>query len=143
MSRDNRMKSSEFIALCKEKRNEHEEQKEVVEYLRTQKILFYAVPNGGKRHIKTALNLKEEGVVAGVPDLCICEPNKYYHGLYIEMKQRPKTLKSGKKSYRGISASDTQRVWHQELRHRNYACVVACGADEAIKVIEKYMENVQ
>jgi len=135
------MKSKDFIALCKEKRDEHEEQKEVVRYLEAKKILFYAVPNGGKRHIKTAVNLKEEGVKAGVPDLCICEPNKYYHGLYIEMKQRTKTLKSGKKSYSKIKVSDTQKVWHQELRHKNYECVVAYGADEAINVIDEYMEN--
>jgi len=32
-------------------------------------ILIYAIPNGGLRGKKTAETLKEEGVVAGIPDL--------------------------------------------------------------------------
>jgi len=136
------MRSFEFLALYKEARSEHQEQVEVVKYLRRKEILHYAIPNGGQRYKKTALDLKAEGVVSGVPDLCICEPNKYFHGLYIEMKKRPKTLKSGKKSYNGIKVSDSQNIWHQKLRHRNYECIVAYGADEAIEAIDEYMENI-
>lgn len=137
------MTSTEYRELAKEARSEHQEQVEVVKYLRRNKILHFAVPNGGHRHKKTARDLKEEGVVAGVPDLVITEPNNYYHGLFIEMKRRPKTLKNGEKSFIGINVSDNQQTMMQELRHRNYECVVCYGADEAIEAIESYVGNIE
>ena len=33
--------------------------------------LLYAIPNGGKRAIKTAIALKAQGVKSGVPDMCL------------------------------------------------------------------------
>ena len=45
-------------------------------------VLIFAIPNGGKRSIRTALTLKAEGVVPGVPDLFIPEWR-----LFIEMKR--------------------------------------------------------
>ena len=137
------MTSQEFIAQCKEKRTEHQEQVEVVKYLKRNKILHYAVPNGGQRHAKTARDLKSEGAVAGVPDLVIPEPNKYYHGLYIEMKRRPKRLKNGKKSVTHTKVSPEQEKWLRELNERGYYAVVCYGEDEAIEIIEEYMENVR
>jgi len=137
------MTSKEFINQCKEARTEHEEQIEVVKYLKRNKILHTAVPNGGKRHIKTASDLKAEGVTAGYPDLIIEEPNKYYHGLRIELKRRAKTLKSGKKSVSHTKVSDEQTKWIRELNDRGYRTVVCYGADEAIEVVEDYMENVR
>jgi len=34
-------------------------------------VLIFAIPNGEKRHIATAIKLKEEGVTSGIPDLYI------------------------------------------------------------------------
>lgn len=48
--------------------------------------LLFAVPNGHKRNVVTAVNLKNEGVVAGVADLILLVPNRYYSTLCIEMK---------------------------------------------------------
>ena len=135
------MTSKEFIAQCKEARSEHQEQVEVVKYLRRKKILHTAVPNGGQRHKKTASDLKAEGVSAGYPDLIIEEPNKYYHGLRIELKRRAKTLKNGKKSVSHTKVSQSQEKWLRELNERGYYAVVCYGADEAIEVIDEYMEN--
>ena len=50
------------------------------------KGLLFAIPNGGSRNIREAANLKRQGVVSGVPDLCLALPNKDYHGFYIELK---------------------------------------------------------
>lgn len=47
---------------------------------------LFAVPNGGKRSLKTASLLKQIGVKAGVPDLMLLYPSRYYYGLIIEMK---------------------------------------------------------
>ena len=50
--------------------------------------LLYAIPNGGKRAIKTAIALKAQGVKSGVPDMCLPVARGAYHGLYIELKRQ-------------------------------------------------------
>ena len=71
---------------------EHEVQKAICQYLDIRKIFYFAVPNGGHRHIKVATKLKSEGVKAGIPDLCLLKDGKAY---FIEVK-RPKTVHSPK-----------------------------------------------
>ncbi len=48
--------------------------------------IIYAIPNGGSRNIKEAINLKIQGVLAGVADLHIPIANKQYHSFFIELK---------------------------------------------------------
>ena len=53
---------------------EHKLQVAVLDYLTLcgrREFKWFAIPSGGLRHINVALALKAEGVVAGVPDLCI------------------------------------------------------------------------
>lgn len=49
------------------------------------KYLFH-IPNGGTRNIREAVELKAQGVKAGVPDLMLPFPTKHFAGLFIEMK---------------------------------------------------------
>ena len=135
------MTSKEYRELSLADRPEDIEQIEVVEWMRKNNVLHYAIPNGGKRHVKTASDLKKQGVSAGVPDLCIPIPNNDYHGLYIEMKRRPKILKNGKKSYTNSSASISQLEWISKLNALGYKATICYGSDEAIEVIKKYLEN--
>ena len=135
------MTSKEYRELSLADRPEDIEQIEVVEWMRKNNVLHYAIPNGGKRHVKTASDLKKQGVSAGVPDLCIPIPNNDYHGLYIEMKRRPKILKNGKKSYTNSSASISQLEWISKLNALGYKSTICYGSDEAIKVIKEYLEN--
>ena len=135
------MTSKEYRELSLADRPEDIEQIEVVEWMRKNNVLHYAIPNGGKRHVKTASDLKKQGVSAGVPDLCIPIPNDDYHGLYIEMKRRPKILKNGKKSYTNSSVSKTQSSWIGTLNAFKYYAAICYGSDEAIKVIKEYLEN--
>lgn len=135
------MKSKDFIELCKEARDENQEQTEVNRHCMRRKILMFAIPNGSNKSKTARMKFKAEGLKAGVPDLMIPVANKYYHGLFIEMKQRPKTLKSGKKSYAGIKVSQQQEEWINKLKEQGYDAKVCYGADEAIEVIEEYMEN--
>lgn len=55
--------------------NEHKLQCSVAEYLDRclpkNEALWFAVPNGGKRGVVTAANLKKEGVKAGVADIIV------------------------------------------------------------------------
>ena len=100
---------------------------------------MFAIPNGSYKSTTAQRKFKAEGLKAGVPDLFIPEPNKCYHGLFIEMKKRPKTLASGKMSYAGIKVSKQQEEWIDRLKAKGYQAVVCCGADDAIKKIEDYM----
>ena len=63
-------------------------QKAVIRYLRLQypDKLFFHVPNGGKRNLLEAAKFKAMGVLPGVSDILIMEPNNYYGGLCIELK---------------------------------------------------------
>ena len=94
--------------------------------------LLYAIPNGGKRSIKTARMLKATGVKAGVPDMCLPVPRYPYHGLYIELKRR-----------KGGRVSEKQSEWLQVLMKEGYKTCVCYGSDEAIQVIEDYLKGEQ
>ena len=48
--------------------------------------LLFAVPNGGTRNIREAVNLKEQGVTPGVADLILLIPNRDHGALCIELK---------------------------------------------------------
>jgi hypothetical protein len=55
------------------KTTEHDIQVNCVNYfrLRYPKGLIFAIPNGGQRNVIVASKLKAEGVLSGVPDLCV------------------------------------------------------------------------
>ena len=122
-------------------KGEHKEQMLINIYCLKNDIDMWAVPNGGLRNAKTANDLKHEGVKSGVPDMMIPIPNKYYHGLFIELKDKPKTLKSGKLSTSHTKVPDNQKEWLDKLNNNGYKAIVCYGADEAIEAIEDYIEN--
>jgi hypothetical protein len=71
-----------------DKLTEHQLQTICVKWFRIKyrQYIIFAIPNGGFRHYSTAIKLKAEGVLSGVPDLFIPIPNGLYCGLFIEMK---------------------------------------------------------
>lgn len=89
--------------------------------------LLFAIPNGGSRHKREAMNLKRQGLRPGVPDICLAYPSKGYHGLYIE-------LKVGKNK-----PSQVQKEWLSRLSEAGYRAEVCYGFDDARKTIEKYL----
>ncbi|MBS7354980.1 MAG: VRR-NUC domain-containing protein [Eubacteriales bacterium] len=91
--------------------------------------LLYAIPNGGKRAIKTAVALKKQGVKRGVPDMCLPVPRGGFNGLYIELKR-----------VKGGTVSDEQREWIAALAEQGYKAVVCRGAEEAIGTIKEYLK---
>jgi len=95
---------------------------------------LFAIPNGGHRDIRTAMQLRDEGVQPGVPDLFLPVPARRedggeWHGLWIEMKR----------SDRRNHASVQQQYWIDGLRANGYMVAVCYGADEAIAVIMRYL----
>lgn len=65
--------------------NESQIQCSIVKYIRYlfPKSILFAIPNGHKRHIVTAFNLKREGVLAGVSDLIWLHEGRTY---FLEVK---------------------------------------------------------
>lgn len=90
---------------------------------------MYAVPNGGSRHPKEAVNLKRQGVKKGVSDICLPLPKGKYHGLYIEMKAGRNT------------PSEDQDDFLDFVTMQGYAGCVCWGCEQAIKAIEEYLNG--
>ena len=105
--------------------SENAEQEAFVKWMRTAhpEHRVFAIPNGGSRNIVEAVNLKKSGVSAGVPDLCF--PSLH---LYIEMKRT-----------KGGTVSPEQKDWIEYLRKHGYSAEVACGFDEAKKIVERVL----
>lgn len=92
--------------------------------------LMHAIPNGGSRDAREAHNLKLQGVLAGVPDICLPCARGGFHGLYIELKRK-----------QGGRVSDAQGWMIKSLREQGYCAEVCNGWEEAAKLIVKYMEG--
>ena len=113
--------------------SEHQEQAALFEWAawNSERVpalnLLYAIPNGGKRDKATAAKLKQEGVKAGVPDICLPVARRGYHGFYIEMKV-------GKNK-----PSTDQWVWLNALDLEGYMISVSHGWQEAAHKIIDYL----
>ena len=92
--------------------------------------LMYAIPNGGKRHIHTAVVLKQTGVKSGVPDIFLPVARRGKHGLFIEMKRK-----------KGGTVSANQKSWLDALEKQGYQCVVCKGWIEAKDEVIKYFQE--
>jgi hypothetical protein len=109
--------------------SEHIEQCKVIAFCDSYPMLrnTFAIPNGGKRTMVTAMKMQAEGLRSGVCDLFIPLPTNTYHGLFIEMKK----LKGG-------VTSENQKDWINRLNKAGYKAVVCKGHMEAINVICEY-----
>lgn len=92
--------------------------------------LLYHIPNGGSRHRLEAAHLKQQGVRAGVPDLCLPVSRNGCHGLYIEMKR----LKGGR-------VSPDQLGWMEALKAEGYMVALCQGWEMASGVIMGYLRG--
>ena len=128
------------------RQDEHELQKACVNWFGYQyphlKDLLIAIPNGGKRHVKTAAKLKAEGVKAGVPDLFLAAPVGYKveangrkmiehlsAGFWIEMKTEKGVVRDSQKKYLNL------------LPEVGYQAVICRSFEEFKKEIELYLNQ--
>lgn len=111
--------------------SEHDQQVAVIEWFDIQhselRGRLFAVPNGARTSIGTAVKLKREGLRKGVPDLFLIFIANGYNGLAIEMKD----LKG--------KVADEQKDWLSYLDSQGFKTHVCYGADEAIKAIKDYL----
>ena len=89
--------------------------------------IIAAIPNGGKRSAITASILKNEGVLAGMPDLIIPCARKGYNGLFIEMKYGKNRL------------SPSQIQIMIKLRQEGYRSEVCYTFDEFVELCNEYL----
>lgn len=85
-------------------------------------VMIIAIPNGGKRDIRTATKLKAEGVLRGVPDLFIPA-----FGTWIEMKKP------------GGKLSPAQKDVIAYLKSIGHTVIIGFGAEDASKQVLKHM----
>ena len=113
------------------RRVEHTEQSKLVGMIRAfhPGVVVAAIPNGGGRTPQERVSLHAEGVLSGMPDLCVLEPSKGFCGLFIEMKTQT-----------GVVAA-AQRDIARRLNRGGYLCVTARSADDGWAVIEEYLEG--
>ena len=111
--------------------SELSEQIMVVRKLKAARILFCAVPNGGRRNRKEAILLKSSGVIPGVPDVLIFDSPPAAPGAAgtaLEMK-RESAVPS--------SVSKFQRRWLSELSERGWKTIVGFGGEHALVELRK------
>ena len=113
--------------------SEKAEQAAFVRWLQLRNIPHVAHMTGVNLYGNFALinTLKQVGcLIPGIPDLFIPVPKDGKHGIWIEMKKE-----------KGGVVSPEQREWLEARAADGYATAVCHGADEAIKIIQDYLEG--
>lgn len=112
---------------------EHLEQVEFVKWFngveKFRDLILFAIPNGGKRGIKTAVKLKKEGVYPGTPDIQILLPNG--KTVFIEMKKQE-----------GGKLSSKQLEFINKSQSLGHTVIVANGCNDASKQFIDYLNNI-
>lgn len=110
--------------------SELSEQIKLCHFLSRAGVVFFHVPNGGKRGRREAIALKAAGLKAGVPDLIIPQPpsDGGYVGAVVEMKRS---------DGRPCDVREEQRDWLAIFRRFGWLTLVGFGADDAREKLTK------
>ena len=120
--------------------SEKSEHAAVCNYIRFQypDVLFNTDLSGIKTTIGQAMQLKQLRSSKGFPDIMIFEPRAGKHGLFIELKR------TGEKIFNRSGVYKTEHLEEQaamiaKLNERGYYATFCIGADEAINIIDWYL----
>lgn len=114
---------------------ESTEQKILVRWLRSRGVMFFSVPNEGKRTYRQATHLKAMGLTPGVPDIVIVTTacDKPTVPGYVIPAVVCVELKAAKRKHaRNGGLSREQRDWHDAAREHGWLVIVAYGAKDAV-----------
>lgn len=122
--------------------SEAELQKNIALYLKMQypDVIFHSdFGSGVKLSIYQATMQKmQNGGRRAWPDMFIAEPNKDYHGLFIELKKDGTRLLKRNGDYASDHIKEQAEVL-AELIKKGYEGRFAVGYDEAIETIDNYL----
>lgn len=115
--------------MKQKRRVEHTEQSKLVGMVRAfhPGVIIAAIPNGGSRTASERVSLHAEGVMKGMPDLCVLRPSQGFAGLFIEMKTET-----------GVMAA-AQRDIQKRLNDEGYLAVTCRSAADGYEVIKEYL----
>tara|TARA_R110000822_G_scaffold41920_2_gene114472 strand:+ start:216 stop:551 length:336 start_codon:yes stop_codon:yes gene_type:complete len=106
---------------------ESKEQIALVRNLRANGYFIFHVPNGGKRSMTEAIRMKAEGVMAGIPDLCLVMPEGKM--IWIELKRR-----------KGGTVSKVQKEIHARLEALGHIVIIGYGAKDAFDKLGEHID---
>ena len=120
------------IKPYKKKRNNLEAQTQVaffewLSFYPKLRASTFAIPNGGSRYALEALNLKRQGVTAGIPDVLMAIPSKNACGAFIEFKAGKNKL------------TKKQAAMMEILKNNGYTCFVCYDLNQAREAVTKYL----
>ncbi len=107
----------------------HEEdniQRAVCDHLRLRAnpgVVWFAVPNGGRRNVREAARMKGMGVTAGVADLILMYNRNFYALELKSAKGRP---------------TEAQLVFRDAVNKAGGYASIAWGIDEALGALERW-----
>ena len=92
-------------------------------------VVAFHIPNGGSRGSFERMHLAQQGVVSGMPDLCVIMEGR---ANFIELKtaEAPGVRKG--------SLSDRQLVMHRRLSEAGACVETAYGLDDALAILERW-----
>ena len=104
-------------------------------------ILFFSVPNGGKRSKTEAAILKAEGATSGVSDTLLMVPAQGYHGLAVEFKKEDVDYDAhGHEIIKNrTKQSKAQKEWQAAVEAQGYLYKVIRNRDEFDELIDWYL----
>ena len=140
------------------KHDEYKFQVAICQYLEMQypDVLFLSDTIASVKLTETqgARNKKVQKRDFSCPDLMILEPNKEYHGLFLELKNKSPYNKDGglskqkveRKNKAGITIEVYDHLEEQSrglrmLRNKGFYADFCWDMDKAIKIIDDYMRN--
>jgi len=123
--------------LAKTVATEADEQVELARRLDAAGLVWFAIPNGGSRHVLEARNLVRQGVKAGVSDLLILTPAAGApRGVAVEMKRAPPTG-------RLADVRPEQWLWLARFEVVGIKGVVGLGWRDAVRQLQQLGYEVQ
>lgn len=96
---------------------------------------------GSKLTIGQAVKAKKLRSCRGLPDIMIFQPNKHYHGLFLELKTVTPFKKGG--DLKKDEHLAEQMLIHVRLHSEGYRVKFVVGFDEAIKEVADYLADVK
>jgi hypothetical protein len=125
--------------------SENAEQQATIIYLKTRYpgVLFTTGLLGIKLPEWAMWLLIALGYRSGTPDIQVYVARHGFYGLFIEMKcRRMEYIENGQKKVRYAGkVTDEQLAFHEKLTANGYLVKVCYGADEAIRVIDGYLQK--